>query len=137
MPDNHPANVWSDWPQCPPAVAHMLRTIPALEADIASRTDLLAIAVGEIGVLETERDALRAEVTRWSTTAAVIEADRNELRAEVEALREDAGRYRALRDAPIDVDEGLIDVCIWENDVGQTLRGRQLDADIDAARKQQ
>jgi hypothetical protein len=69
-----------------------------------------------ITALVQERDALKARITE-------LEGD----------VTRDAARYKLLRNCPITVTDGLIDVCLWSDDSGDALRGDALDVVVDAA----
>lgn len=56
------------------------------------------------------------------------------LDAEDAALREDAERYRWLRNAPNNAPDGGVEILFWRREKGAIVTGASLDAAIDAAR---
>lgn len=73
------------------------------------------------------QDVANADYIAEANPATVLE-----LIAEVERLRADAERYRWLRDRPENPNDAVIDVAIWQDCEGTSLRGKELDRSIDA-----
>ncbi|WP_047301293.1 hypothetical protein [Pseudomonas fluorescens] len=79
--------------------------------------------------VSSDRDQLRAEVAGLKTGYEAYEQTVKELRAEVEALREDAERYRWLQHGR----SGYIEVVEWIGPHATGMTGEDLDALIDTA----
>lgn len=109
----------------------MMGKLQAFQFEACPATVLALIA--EVERLRDERDAEITERLKDLHKLICVQTERDELRAEVERLRADSGRYRWLRDRPENPDEAVIDVAIWQNCAGTSLRGDELDSQIDAA----
>lgn len=89
----------------------------------------------EVKELERELSALRSDVERHIEIAADLASENAALRAEVERLREDAERYRWLRDERLSGNDGYSFAMAmgWKPEYMSEM---QVDAAIDAARKE-
>ena len=88
--------------------------------------------------LEVMNMGLRDSMHRIEQGVDVLIEQRDKLKAEIAALREDAERYRAIRNGlEVDPDNSRIVVSLIDDFGGETLRGDEADAAIDAARSKQ
>ena len=77
--------------------------------------------------------AIDALLRALSDAQAALQAQAAEKDAEIAALREDAARYRWLRELPVECPTDGLDIAVWNDCHGDGIRGAELDAAIDSA----
>lgn len=95
----------------------------ALEGDETSDVDFIAAAnPAAIIALLDELQSLLSERTAWRVSA--------------ENAEKDATRYRWLKSRPMECPTTGPDLAHWDNHAGESIRGEEADAAIDAAMKE-
>lgn len=85
-------------------------------------------------LMRQEIEQLRAQCEAYEDGLKGMKLANEALRAQLEAAQADAARYRAIREGlEVDENSGIV-VSLIDDFGGETLRGAEADAAIDAAR---